>query len=359
MLSNIDNQSELLRSLFDNSPLLYVLWDPHIRKFVLNPYAEKVIGWTTEEANSMDFMSAIYPEKSYRESVISYMQSLEPGYREWIIKTKSGENIPIDWANMKLRNDVMVGIGVDLREQKRVEFERSTNEKLKILNAELKRSNDDLQQFANVASHDLQEPLRTVSSFTQLLQQKYNDKLDDEAKEYINYAVAGSKRMYNLINGLLDYSRVQTKENHYTSVDMNKVLEKVKYNLLGSVGTNGSIISSENLPVIHANESQMIQLMQNLLDNAVKFCKKNPVIRIDCKTLDGFYVFSVKDNGIGIDPEYFPKIFKMFQRLHTNEYPGTGIGLSICQRIIERNAGKIWVESELNEGSVFYFSIPC
>lgn len=359
MLSGIDNQNELLKNLFENSPLLYVLWDPNVKKFLLNPYAENLIGWTTEEANSIDFMSTIYPEASYREQVTRYMQSLEPGYKEWILRTKNGENVPISWANMKLGNDIMVGIGVDLREQKQVEKDREDAEKLRYLNDELKRTNADLQQFAHVTSHDLQEPLRMVSSFTQLLKMKYHDKLDEEANEYINYAVAGSKRMYDIINGLLDYSRVPLKGDILPGVDMNNVIEKVRDNLQFSIERTNAIITSENLPVVRANEIQMTQLVQNIVDNAIKFCRNKPVIMISCKILESSYVFSVTDNGIGIDPVFFPKIFRMFQRLHTNEYPGTGMGLAICQKIIEKHSGKIWVESKPLEGSVFYFSLPC
>lgn len=236
---------------------------------------------------------------------------------------------------------------------------RSTEQVLIKLNEELLRSNTDLQQFAYVASHDLQEPLRMVSSFTQLLQLKYEDKLDKDAIEYIRYAVAGSKRMYELLNGLLAYSRVQTKGKQFDKVDMNVVLKKVKENLNLIIEETESNIISKKLPAVNADENQMIQLFQNLIENSIKFSKGNPEVSISCKKEDNNNVFMVRDSGIGIEKQYYDRIFRIFQRLHrSEEYGGTGIGLAICKRIVERHGGKIWVESEPGKGSTFYFSLP-
>jgi PAS domain S-box-containing protein len=227
------------------------------------------------------------------------------------------------------------------------------------INEELLRSNTDLQQFAYVASHDLQEPLRMVSSFTQLLQQRYADKLGDDGKEFIHYAVEGSKRMYQLLNGLLAYSRIQTRGREFTKVDMNTVVEKVKENLNLIISESDARIKTADLPQIVADENQMIQLIQNLFENSIKFRKNIPEISISCAVKDDFYIFRVKDKGIGIEPQYFERIFRIFQRLHhTEEYEGTGIGLAICKRIVERHSGKIWVESVQGKGTSFYFSIP-
>ncbi|HEX2976127.1 MAG TPA: PAS domain S-box protein [Bacteroidales bacterium] len=227
------------------------------------------------------------------------------------------------------------------------------------LNEELLRSNTDLQQFAYVASHDLQEPLRMISSFTQLLQQRYGDKLDDDAKEYIRFAVEGSKRMYDLINGLLTYSRVQTRGREFSMVDMNNVVAKVKDNLNLVIEEKKASIVSRILPVVLADENQMIQLVQNLIENSLKFRQGHPQIAISSEVEDGFHVFSFRDNGIGIHEQYFERIFKIFQRLHrAEEYEGTGIGLAICKRIIERHGGRIWVNAEPGIGSDFRFSLP-
>jgi PAS domain S-box-containing protein len=227
------------------------------------------------------------------------------------------------------------------------------------LNEELLRSNRELESFAYVASHDLQEPLRMVASFTQMLSQRYGDKLDENAREYIKYAVDGSKRMYDLINGLLAYSRIQTKGKEFSDVDMASVFDKVTYNL-GLVLEDKKVkIRKNELPVVFADESQMIQLVQNLFENALKFNKSKPVIDFSSTDKGDCYEFSVRDNGIGIESQYFERIFKIFQQLMPkDEYEGTGIGLAICRRITERHNGKIWVESVPGKGSSFFFTIP-
>lgn len=226
------------------------------------------------------------------------------------------------------------------------------------LNEELLKSNKDLSQFAYVASHDLQEPLRMVTSFTQLLQLQYKDKLDEKANEYISFAVEGAKRMYDLLNGLLSYSRVQTRGTEFIEINMKDVVRKVMDNLRLLIGETGAEIRIGKLPVIRADESQMIQLMQNLIDNSIKFCKKKPIIEISCRNNDGMYIFSVRDNGIGIEPQYFERIFMIFQRLHLkDEFKGTGIGLALSKKIVERHGGELWIDSVYGKGSTFSFSI--
>lgn len=234
-----------------------------------------------------------------------------------------------------------------------------TEQALIKLNEELLRSNRDLQQFAYVASHDLQEPLRMVSSFTQMLEQRYKDKLDDDGKQYIKFAVDGSKRMYDLLNGLLTYSRVQTKGKEFSKVKMNEVLIKVTRNLSLKITEREAVIDIKRLPVIFADESQMIQLVQNLIENSIKFSIGTPHISFSAKSDTDYHLFSVKDKGIGIEPQYFERIFKIFQRLHhADDYDGTGVGLAICKRIVERHGGSIWVESQPDKGSSFFFTIP-
>jgi PAS domain S-box-containing protein len=238
-------------------------------------------------------------------------------------------------------------------------MKKSTEQTIIKLNEELLRSNKDLQQFAYVASHDLQEPLRMVSSFTQMLAKRYNDKLDQEARDYIKFAVDGSKRMYELLNSLLAYSRIQTKGREFAEVDLNIVLEKVQKNLSLRIEDRQAKINIKKLPVISGDEAQMIQLFQNLLENGIKFNPNTPSIIISSKAKFDNIIFSVKDNGIGIEPQYFEKIFQIFQRLHPREeYYGTGIGLAICKRIVERHGGTIWVESEIGKSTTFLFSIP-
>lgn len=248
----------------------------------------------------------------------------------------------------------LIGVCFDVTDMK-----KGVQQVIMKMNEDLIRSNNDLQQFAYVASHDLQEPLRMVSSFTQLLQMRYHDKLDEEANEYISFAVEGSKRMYALLNDLLAFSRVHSKAKSFVPVDMNKVLSTSMENLLFKIKETNALIENKKLPVISADEGLMVQLLQNLIDNGLKFSKGAPQIYISSSEQEDYYLFSVKDKGIGINPEYYERIFKIFQRLHTrSEYNGTGIGLAICKRIVEKHNGKIWVESSENEGSAFYFTIP-
>jgi light-regulated signal transduction histidine kinase (bacteriophytochrome) len=198
-----------------------------------------------------------------------------------------------------------------------------------------------------------------VASFTQLLQQRYQDKLDDDANDFINYAVDGATRMQGLINDLLIFSRVGTRGNPFKATDMNIILQDVLNNVTQSIKETEATITNDPLPVVIADDSQMIQLLQNLISNAIKFHGDEPPhIHVSGEVKANEWIFSVKDNGIGIDSKYFEKIFIIFQRLHKKEkYGGTGIGLAVCKKIVQRHSGKIWVESELGKGSTFYFTI--
>jgi light-regulated signal transduction histidine kinase (bacteriophytochrome) len=227
--------------------------------------------------------------------------------------------------------------------------------------AELERSNKDLEEFAYVASHDLQEPLRMISGFTQLLEKKYKDQLDDKAKEYIHFANDGALRLQSLIEALLQYSRVGKKDATYEKVDLNDVMNLVLADLDLSIKESNAQIKVSQLPVLFANRAQMVQLFQNLVSNALKFRvhDRSPVIEVACEKKNDFWLFSVKDNGIGIDPKFSDKIFVVFQRLHPHKkYPGTGIGLSLCKKIVENYKGRIWLASEPGKGCIFYFTIP-
>lgn len=227
------------------------------------------------------------------------------------------------------------------------------------LTEDLKRSNEDLEQFAYVASHDLQEPLRAVTSYTQLLAQRYQGNLDAKADKYINYVVDGASRMQQLINDLLAYSRLGTRAQEFEAADCNAAVQQSLSNLQIAIAEKNAVITYESLPTVMADEFQLVQLFQNLIGNAIKFCQDVPRIQIAAIMQDHEWLFSVRDRGIGIDPEYADRIFLIFGRLHSRrEYSGTGIGLAICQRIVERHGGRIWVESQSGEGATFYFTIP-
>ncbi|MFZ0281617.1 MAG: ATP-binding protein, partial [Bacteroidales bacterium] len=218
--------------------------------------------------------------------------------------------------------------------------------------------NKDLEHFAYVISHDLQEPLRMVSNFTQLLNQRYGDKLDENARDYIKFAVEGSERMFNLINGLLAYSKINLRGKEFRMVDINGVLDEVVKNLRYMIEKKMAAIKIVNMPALYADRSQMIQLFQNLVSNSIKFSPDSPKITVNSEEQDEFYLFSVKDEGIGIEEQFFERIFQIFQRIdRVEEYEGTGIGLSVCKRIVERHGGRIWIESKRGTGSTFWFTI--
>jgi light-regulated signal transduction histidine kinase (bacteriophytochrome) len=211
-----------------------------------------------------------------------------------------------------------------------------------------------------VASHDLQEPLRAVAGFIGLLKMRLEKSLDEKTSEYMNFSVDGVSRMQSLINGLLEYSRIDTSGKPPEPTDSKAVLDNVLLQLRASIEESGAKITAENLPTVKIDPVQLVQLFQNLIGNAIKFRSDTaPRIHVSAGRQDGAWQFAIRDNGIGIDPQYAHKIFLIFQRLHTRkQYPGTGIGLSICKKIVERHGGRIWMDSQPGQGSTFYFTIP-
>ncbi len=237
---------------------------------------------------------------------------------------------------------------------------KQAEETLQKLNEELSRSNRDLEQFASVASHDLQEPLRMVASYTELLSRRYGGQLDEQAHSFIRYALDGTVRMQLLIEGLLAYSRVGTKGRPTRPTDTRAVVAEALNNLQATIVESGAVITVRNLPTVQATASLLIQLFQNLIGNAIKFRRPGEAPRIDisAKNLGEEWRFFVQDNGIGINPQHADKVFDLFQRLHTREeYPGTGIGLAVCKRIVERHGGRIRVESTPGQGTTFLFTL--
>ncbi len=308
-----------------------------------------------------DWLSLVAPEdvEGVRNAI---RESLKTGKfsSEWRIRRR--DNGEIRWVDSRAkvffdaagRPSRMVGINVDITERKQAEKE------LALRAEELARSNADLQQFAYVASHDLQEPLRMVASYTQLLGKRYRGKLDADADDFIAFAVDGAHRMQVLINDLLAYSRVGTRGEEFTSTDCESVLESVLFNLKAAIAEAHAVIHHDPLPTISVDQTQLGQVFQNLIGNALKFHGPEPVrIHVSVQQEAGEWRFSVRDNGIGIEPHDAERIFEIFQRLHAgHEYPGTGIGLAITKKIVERHGGRIWVVSEFGKGSTFSFTIP-
>lgn len=267
-----------------------------------------------------------------------------------------------DYFTPELINDLIIGISIVfvgivvayLSEQiSKKEFD------LKNIIEDLQRSNEDLQQFAYVSSHDLQEPLRAIISFSQLLEDEYKDDIDKAGKEFLHFITDGAKKMNTLIKDLLAYSRITTHAKPPKWNNLETILENSLFNLSESIKESGAIITHDKLPTLKVDKTQFLQLFQNFVSNAIKFRREEtPRIHIGVKKIDIGWLFSIEDNGIGIESQYFDRIYNIFYRLHTKEeYPGTGIGLPICKKIIHRYGGQIWVESKIGKGSTFYFTI--
>ena len=279
-------------------------------------------------------------------------------YEDMPIETADGQRIAVEFLSnvYTVNNKKVIQCNIrNITERKKLE------EDLVVKAAELARSNIELQQFAYIASHDLQEPLRAISGFTELLVKRYHGKIDEKADTYIDFITEGTTRMQQMIQDLLAYSRVQTQVHEFVLIDSNVSLDLALSDLQVAIKEHNAIITSDPLPSIFADREQITKMFQNLVGNAIKFNQPGvvPKVHISAKQDENNWIFSVSDNGIGISQEYADRIFKIFQRLHTrDEYPGTGIGLAICKRIAEQHGGTIWIESVPGSGSTFYFTIP-
>ena len=347
------------RSLIDASldPLVTIGPDGKITD--INNSTEDVTGYSRKQLIGTDFSDYFTEPEIAKEG---YQKVFREGFvrdYELEIKHKNGQITPVLYNASVYHDDDGGVIGVfaaarDITERKKAE------EMLKLNINELARSNEELEQFAYVSSHDLQEPLRMIGSYLQLLERRYEGQLDDKADKYIHFAVDGAARMQNIINDLLAFSRVTSRAKELEMSDVESIYNQVLINLEISIKENNAVITHDPLPKVMADDTQLSQVFQNLISNAIKFRgEDNPKIHIAAVREINQWLFSVQDNGIGIDPKHKDRIFEVFKRLHKRrDYPGTGIGLSICKKIIERHGGNIWVESELGNGSVFYFTIP-
>jgi PAS domain S-box-containing protein len=347
------------RSLIEASVDPFVTIGPNGKITDVNNSTETVTGYSRDELIGTDFSDYFTKPEEAREG---YKQVFLEGFvrnYELEIKHKDGHLTPVVYNASVYRDENGEVIGIfaaarDITERKKAE------EILKLNINELARSNEELEQFAYVSSHDLQEPLRMIGSYLQLLERRYEGQLDDKADKYIHFAVDGAARMQNLINDLLAFSRVTSRAKELEITDVESIYNQVLINLEVSIKENNTVITHDPLPKVMADDTQLTQVFQNLISNAIKFRgEDNPKIHIAVVRKSNHWLFSVQDNGIGIDPKHKDRIFEVFKRLHKRRnYPGTGIGLSICKKIIERHGGNIWVESELGNGSVFYFTLP-
>jgi len=353
-----------------------------------NRGAERISGYMRNEvmghARVWDWL---YPARAERERAFARaMAIIQQGERvedfETTIRRKDGESRIISWYSTNLCDEAgqivgSIAVGADVTGRKQAE------QKLQQTLDELAQSNAELERFAYVASHDLQEPLRMVSNFVQLLTERYRGQLDADADEFIGFAVDGAQRMGQLINDLLAYSRIGTRSQPFQPTDVGTILEDALWNLSFAIQEAGATVTHDPLPTVLADPTQLRQLFQNLIGNALKFRGSEPPrIHVAAEMMrttgdekrdaerpahptsysepsPSEWVFAVRDNGIGIAPEHYDRIFGVFQRLHSHsEYPGTGIGLAVCKRVVERHGGRIWVESQVGCGTTFYFTLP-
>jgi PAS domain S-box-containing protein len=354
----------LLKAAVEHSPSGLLAVDDHGIIILVNKEVERIFGYSRKEllGNTVEML---VPEQfkpkhpDYRASYHAHSSARLMGAgRELYGRKKDGTQIPVEIGLNPVQTHqgmIVLGAIVDITARKK------SAEELRAVAEELRRSNQELEQFAYAASHDLQEPLRMIAGFIKLLEQQFKGTLDEKTARYITFAVEGAERMSQLINDLLEYSRVARVSKKIESVDLNKAYETAIANLQASIQDNDAAITSDNLPTIKSNSVQMIQLFQNLIGNAIKFRKKDapPVIHVGCALEQNRWIISFRDNGIGIAPEHLEKIFMIFKRLHSKkEYPGTGIGLAICKKIVEQQHGEIRVESHPGEGSIFHCAFP-
>lgn len=364
--NNVKESEEKFRELFNNANDMISLNEMKKNglpgKFIeVNGVGTERLGYSKDELLDMSPVDIVALDKRV-EMPKNAMELWTKGHAKFEIVhvAKNGKRIPVEVNNhlFKLKGKtVALAISRDISERKR------TEEEMNGLIEDLKRSNDELEQFAYVASHDLQEPLRTIASFTQLLERRYKGKFDSDADEFMNYIIDASIKMKDQIEGLLEFSRVATREKTFKQVNMDVILNQAICSLKTLIEENNAKITHNSLPELMGDADQLQRVFQNIISNAIKFKKENepPKIHISVQKDEenNEYIFKVTDNGIGMESQYAERIFVIFKRLHTqDEYKGTGIGLSIVKRIIERHNGKIWVESELGKGATFYFTLP-
>ncbi|MDW5562911.1 MAG: ATP-binding protein [Methanomassiliicoccus sp.] len=340
----------LFRSIFENNVDAVLLTKPSGDVLMANPAAQRMFGMAEDEFKMVGREGILVRDHMLESALKVRMQGGQIA-AELTFRRKDGSTFPGEVTSSLFTDadrSISETISIrDITERKKAE-------------ENLKRSNDELQQFAYLASHDLQEPLRMVTSYLGLLDKKFGSELNAQAKEYMSYAVDGAVRMKQLIDDLLQYSRVDSRPIEISEVDMSELAQKAADEIHVSITEAKATLVIGPLPTIHADRAQMMQVLTNLISNAIKFRDgKPPRVEVSAILHETENVFSVQDNGIGIDPKYAEKMFKMFSRLHTKEeYPGTGIGLAICKKIVERHGGRIWFESEPGKGTTFFFTIP-
>lgn len=348
-----------LVQLLDQAHLLVLDMDSRITRW--NVGCQRLYGFTPEQALgrvSYELLRTRFPHS--RETIRAALLATGRWTGELVHQTADDREVVVasEWL---LGRDavglptIILEANTDITDRKRAE------EALRRTAEQLDRSNKDLEQFAYVASHDLQEPLRMVSSFLQLLSDRYRGQLDDKAQEFIAYAVDGAQRMSALIHDLLAYSRVNTRGGELTPTDAQAAFDLALMNLHMAIEQSGAAVTHDPLPEVQASKPQLVQLFQNLVGNAIKYraAERPAQVHVSARREDRHWLFGVADNGIGFEQQYEDKLFLIFQRLHSrSKYSGTGIGLAICKRIVERHGGHIWAKGEPGKGATFFFTLP-
>ena len=363
-LSESKESGAKYRGLLEAAPDAMVVVNQAGEIVLLNVRAEKQFGYSRDELIGQQVKNIIpegFAERliadGTRSAAEALAQQIGTGI-ELIARRKDGSEFPIEIMLSPLESAEGVLVTAAIRN---ITERKKSEEHLVETVGELKRSNEELQQFAYVSSHDLQEPLRMVASYTQLLAKRYKGRLDSDADEFIAFAVDGCNRMQGLIQDLLAYSRAGTNGKVFCEVSAEDALQQALTNLRITIEQSGAVVSHDSLPAIKTDETQLTQVFQNLVGNAIKYrSAEAPRVHVSATNNGGNeWIFSLRDNGLGIAPQYFEKIFVLFQRLHgRNEFEGTGIGLAICKKVLERLGGRIWVESQPEKGSTFYFALP-
>jgi PAS domain S-box-containing protein len=393
-------QDDLFRLITEKAADMIAVVDTNGRRVYNSPSYERILGYSPEQLEATSSFEQIHPEdrEKVREASVEASRSGVGRRIEYRMRHRDGswrvlESTASTILDADGKVDKLVIVNRDITDRKRAEqalqehqihleelvatrtaelkraneqLEQDIVERKEVQQQltrnveELNRSNTELEQFAYVASHDLQEPLRMVASYTQLLSQRYKGKLDPDADEFIGFAVDGARRMQQLIEDLLSYSRLTTRGKPLNWTESTSACNAAIGNLEQSIKHSRAVIVVGSLPPVLADAIQLTALFQNLIGNAIKYHNESkPEIRIDARPDRDDWLFLIRDNGIGIEKQYFERIFQMFQRLHSRkDYPGTGIGLAICKKIVERHGGRIWVESEPGQGSTFVFTIP-
>jgi PAS domain S-box-containing protein len=348
---------EELRTFFEMSTTMLCIAGFNGYFTRLNPAWTATLGHTMEELRAEPYVDFVHPDDRARtiEEAARLRIGMETISFENRYRCKDGSYKWLLWrAHANFETNQIFAAARDITDRKQ------TEDALRSAVAELGRSNEELAQFAYIASHDLQEPLRMVASFLQLIDKRYTTLLDDEGKKYIRFAVDGAKRMQTLIHALLSLSRIQTRARPAELTDCAKVFRSVITDHQLAIAEADATVTCDALPTLMADSVQIAQLFQNLLGNALKFRSKDPVrIHFGATRISDAWQFSISDNGIGFEPQFYDRVFGIFQRLRSgDDLPGTGIGLAICKKIVERHGGRIWVTSEPGRGSTFFFTIP-